>query len=261
MPSLSLDQEVVLHPARAQPVESNCPSVGASVATRTGIRCSGCPLRTVCMPPGLTPAAFEYLDAGIVNRRTIHQGAPLFRTHDSFQSIYAVLAGSFKTVALHRDGHEQLTGFRIPGDALGLDGVGAGRHICTAVALEDSKVCVIPVDVLESVGRQVPLMRHHIYRLMSDDIARRARLAVVLGTMTAQQRLAAFLLSVSARFRRRGYPADEFNVRMTREEIGNYLGIKLETVSRLFSKLKRTGIVDTHGKRVRIIDFDALAQI
>jgi CRP/FNR family transcriptional regulator len=201
------------------------------------------------------------LDSLIYSTRKVKRGEDLYLANDKFQSIYAVRTGSFKTVVRHPDGREQVTGFQLLGDTLGLDGICAGQHTCDAIALEDSCVCVIPFRLLEEMCRDTEVMQHHVHRMMSSEIVRESQIMMLLGTMSAEQRVAAFLLNLSQRMRKRGYSSAEFNLRMTREELGSFLGMKLETVSRMLSKLQRDGIVETNAKQIRIVDFERLAGI
>ncbi|CAB3800335.1 fumarate/nitrate reduction transcriptional regulator Fnr [Paraburkholderia caffeinilytica] len=224
-------------------------------------RCSACSMRSICMPQGLTPEELQGIESLICPSRTIKQGETIYRANDSFQSIYAVRAGSFKTVVMHRDGREHVTGFHLAGDSLGLDGVCSGHHSCDAVALEDSKVCIIPFHLLEAMCREVKAVQQHVHRMMGGEIVRESSQMMLLGTMSAEQRVATFLLNLSDRLRMRGYSPAEFHLRMTREEIGSYLGIKLETVSRMLSRFQRDGLLDTHGKDIRILDHDGLARV
>ncbi|QYD68570.1 fumarate/nitrate reduction transcriptional regulator Fnr [Paraburkholderia edwinii] len=224
-------------------------------------RCSGCSMRGVCMPADLTASQLAQLDSIICATRPVQRGDALYRTNDEFESIYAVRLGSFKTVVMHRDGREQVTGFQIAGEALGLDGICTDRHNGDAIALEDSVVCVIPFAQLEAVCREIRSMQHHVHQIMSGEIVRESSLMLLLGTMTAEQRVAAFLLNLSKRFKALGYSAAEFNLRMTREEIGCYLGMKLETVSRMFSRFQRERLIDTRGKQIRIVDPERLAKV
>jgi CRP/FNR family transcriptional regulator len=233
----------------------------AGSTKRTAARCSACSMRAVCMPVDLTPAELDRLDSLIHTTRAVKRGDTLYRAGDTFQSIYALRVGSFKTVVMHRDGREHVTGFQIAGESLGLDGVCTGHHNCDAIALEDSQVCIISFNQLESACREIKSMQHHIYQMMSGEIVRESSQMMLLGTMTAEQRVASFLLNLSRRFKARGYSAAEFHLRMTREEIGCYLGMKLETVSRMFSKFQRNRLVDTNGKQIRIIDAEALARV
>jgi CRP/FNR family transcriptional regulator, anaerobic regulatory protein len=232
-----------------------------SVPEHTGARCSTCAMQSLCMPSDLSAPELARLDSMISTSRQIKRGEALYRAGDAFRSVYAVRAGCFKTVIMHRDGQEQVTGFHLAGEVLGLDGVSADRHGCDAIALEDSTVCIIPFHLLESVCHDVKAMQHHLHRMMSGEIVRESGLMLLLGTMTAEQRLAAFLLNLSTRMKARGYSASEFSLRMTREEIGSYLGMKLETVSRMFSKLHKEGVLDTRGKLIRILNPERLAEV
>ncbi|RAS21095.1 fumarate/nitrate reduction transcriptional regulator Fnr [Paraburkholderia bryophila] len=235
--------------------------LAAPDAKRAGVPCSSCAMQSFCMPEGLTRAEAERIEALICPSRTIRNGETLFRTGDSFQSLYAVRAGSFKTVVMHRDGREQVTGFHQAGDMLGLDGVCSGHHSCDAVAIEDSQVCIIPFHLLEAMCRDVKVVQQHVHRMMGGEIVREATLMMLLGTMSAEQRVATFLLNLSGKLSKRGYSPAEFHLRMTREEIGSYLGMKLETVSRMLSKFQKDGLVDTHGKQIRILDMDGLRRV
>ena len=235
--------------------------ISRPATTSKGVRCSTCSMKHVCMPSGLSSDEYERLDAIICSTRTVRRGETLYRTGDVFQSVYAVRSGCFKTVVMHRDGNEQVTGFQLAGDALGLDGVSSDHHGCDAIALEDSVVCIIPFDLLELLCREVSAIQHHVHRLMSSEIVRESSLMMLLGTMTAEQRVASFLLNISTRMKARGYSSAQFVLRMTREEIGSYLGLKLETVSRMFSKLQKAGVVDARGKQVRILDQARLERV
>jgi len=201
------------------------------------------------------------LQSIICTTRKVKRGDALYRTHDPFSSIYTVRAGCFKTVITHRDGKEQVTGFQFMGETLGLDGLCAERHNCDAIALEDSEVSVISYALLAALCHQVSSIQHHFYRVLSGEIVRESGHMMMLGTMSAEQRVAAFLLDLSDRMKARGYSAVEFNLRITREEMGSYLGIKLETVSRMFSKLQKQGLVDAHGKQIRIVNRPGLSRV
>jgi len=228
---------------------------------RATTRCSSCSMRSICMPADLSADDLSKLDTVICSTRAVKRGDTLYRAGDHFNSIYAIRAGSFKTVVMHRDGREHVTGFEIAGDALGFDGVCAGQHNCDAIALEDSVVCIIPFAQLEIICREVKSMEHHIYQMMSGEIVRESAQMMLLGTMSAEQRVASFLLNLSRRFKMRGFSAAEFHLRMTREEIGCYLGMKLETVSRMFSKFQREHLVRANGKTVQIVDPEGLAKV
>jgi CRP/FNR family transcriptional regulator len=233
----------------------------ASRTAPVGTSCFTCPRRSACMPHNLTADALERFDSIVTATRLLKRGEALYRTNDPFQSVYAVRAGSFKTVVMHRDGREQVTGFHFAGETLGLDGMHSERHTSDAVAIEDSSVCIIPYALLEALCAESKPLQQQVLRTMSGEIVRESSVMMLLGTMTAEERVATFLLNLSSRMKARGYSAAEFNLRMTREEMGNYLGMKLETVSRMFSKFQRDGLLETRGKQIRIVDIDALAKV
>lgn len=243
------------------PTSRNQKPIATPMPARPAAHCSSCAMRAICMPQGLEPLETARLDSLICSTRTVRQGEALYRANDPFQSIYAVRAGSFKTIVMHRDGREQVTGFHLAGDSLGLDGVDSSRHSCDAIALEDSNVCIIPFNLLEAMCFEIKAIQRYVHRMMSGEIVRESALMMLLGTMSAEQRVASFLLNLSERLKARGYSPTEFNLRMTREEIGSYLGMKLETVSRMFSKFQHDGLVDARGKQIRIIDLDELARV
>jgi CRP/FNR family transcriptional regulator len=223
--------------------------------------CADCGMRELCLPVGLTPADVEALDAIVRKRVRVRKGEALFRDGAAFSALFAVRVGSFKTTVETDDGRDQIAGYHLPGDVLGLDGVGNDRHSSEVVALENSEVCVIPFDQLESVARRVPSLQHNLHRILGREISADHRLLLLLGSMRAEERLAAFLLSLSERYARRGYSSTEFVLRMTRDEIGRYLGLKLETVSRLFSRFAAEGLIKVRGRSVQIVDIPMLRQL
>ncbi len=220
--------------------------------------CSNCNLRELCLPLGLTLEELERLDNLISTRRRIKRGEHLYRANEKFDAIYAIRSGFFKTDVLLEDGREQVTGFQMAGELLGMDGIGTEHHTCNAVALEDSEICSIPFGQLEMLSREVPTLQHHFHKVMSREIVRDHGVMMLLGTMRAEERLAAFLLNLSQRFTARGFSPSEFYLRMTREEIGSYLGLKLETVSRAFSKFQEEGYIAVQQKHIRILHVDGL---
>jgi len=223
--------------------------------------CSSCNLRELCLPVGMSNEQLARLDGMIAARRTVHRGETLFRAGDSFQSLYAVRAGFFKTCVSSEDGRDQVTGFQMAGELLGLDGIGTDRHTCDAVALEDSVVCVIPYHELEHVSQEVQDLQRVFHKIMSREIVRDHGVMLLLGSMRAEERLAAFLMNLTQRLHIRGYSQTALILRMTREEIGSYLGLKLETVSRTFSKFQDEGILEVKQRDIRILDHDALRRL
>ena len=223
--------------------------------------CSNCGLRELCLPIGLSADEIERLDQLVYARRKVRRGEDLYRVGDAFSAIYAIRSGFFKNELVLEDGREQVMGFHMPGDILGIDGIGADRCACNAVALEDSEVCVIPFSRLEEISREVRGLQHQFHQFMSREMVRDQGVMLLLGSMRADARLAAFLLNLSRRLEARGYSASEFNLRMTREEIGSFLGLKLETVSRLFSKLQEANLVAVLQKHIRILDAGGLRRM
>ena len=222
------------------------------------VACSNCSLHELCLSGGLDQVDLEAIDQIVAQRRRLAKGEALFSVGDAFRSLYAVRFGLFKTEGLMADGREQVTGFQMAGELLGLDGISTDRHVCKAVALEDSEVCVIPFAEMESLGRAVPALQHNLHRVMSRELVQDRNLLVLLGSAQAGERLAAFLLNLSQRHAQRGYSPSEFILRMTRDEIGSYLGLTPETVSRTFTRLQKDGLVEVAQKHVRIPDLQAL---
>ena len=241
-------------PIAAAPARESEPGKVAKVPTR----CSTCGLRELCLPCGLAGQAVDRIDDMVYTRRRVKRGEYLYRAGDKFGSIYAVRSGFFKTVQTLEDGREQVTGFQMAGEIMGMDGIGADAHVLNAIALEDSEVCVIPYSRLESLGGEMHELRRQFHKVMSREIVREHGVMLLLGTMRAEERLAAFLLNLSQRFAARGYSPSEFNLRMTREEIGSHLGLKLETVSRAFSRFQDEGLISVQLKDIRILDVDGL---
>ena len=225
------------------------------------VACSSCTLRELCLPVGLSAAELDHLDRVIRQRRTLRKGEALFRSGESFEALYAVRSGFFKTSVSREDGREQVTGFQMSGEILGLDGISHSQHTCDAVALEDSSVCVIPYAELENLSREVGELQRQLHKVMSREIVRDQGVMFLLGSMRAEQRLAAFLLNLTRRLKARGFSASALILRMSREEIGSYLGLKLETVSRVFSRLQQDGILTVRQREIQILDADALAGV
>ncbi|HEX7441327.1 MAG TPA: fumarate/nitrate reduction transcriptional regulator Fnr [Caldimonas sp.] len=223
--------------------------------------CSGCNLRELCLPVGLGVEEMQHLDSLVAYRRSVHRFETLYRAGDRFTSLYAVRTGFFKTWVTPEFGRDQVTGFQMAGELLGLDGIGTDRHACDAVALEDSQVCAIPFGDLEALSRQFPELQRQFHRIMSREIVREHGVMLLLGGMRAEERLAAFILNLTHRLQARGFSGSALVLRMTREEIGSYLGLKLETVSRAFSKFQDEGILDVRQRRVVVLDEGALRRL
>jgi CRP/FNR family transcriptional regulator len=225
------------------------------------VACSKCNLRELCMPVGLDTNDMQKLDAIVATRKHVKQGQMLFSNGDPFTSLYAIRTGFFKTCLSNEDGREQVTGFQMAGEIIGLDGIVSDHHSCNAVALEDAEVCVMPFANVEDLSREFPVLQRHVHKVMSREIVRENGMMMMLGNMRAEERLAAFLLNLVQRLHARGFSQSEMILRMTREEIGSYLGLKLETISRTFSKLSEDGIIEVKQRYVRILRPDELKKI
>lgn len=240
--------------ARRSPAQDILPPISKAA-------CSNCNLHELCLPADLSATEREKIDELVSCRRRVKRGEHLYRAGQPFDSIYAIRSGFFKTDVLMEDGRDQVTGFQMTGELLGLDGISSEMYTCNAVALEDSEVCVMPFSALESLSREIHTLQKHFHKVMSREIVRDHGVMLLLGTMRAEERLAAFLLNLSQRFTARGYSPAEFYLRMTREEIGSYLGLKFETVSRAFSRFQEDGLVAVQQKHIRILDIPGLKRL
>ena len=236
--------------AAAQPLRAAAP-----------VDCTHCHMRELCLPAGLNGDTVEQLDGLKFARRRVKAGEALYHAGERFGFIYAVRSGTFKTVMVLKDGREQVTGFHFAGDVMGLDGLAQGAHATTAVPLEDAEICAIPYHQLSELAVRHPSLHGAVARMMSRELVREHGVMLLLASMNAEERLASFLLNVSERMRSRGYSATEFHLRMSRAEIGSYLGMKLETVSRTFSAFQQQGVLKVDKKHVRISDLGALSRL
>jgi CRP/FNR family transcriptional regulator, anaerobic regulatory protein len=233
-------------------------AVASKPATSLKTLCSGCHLRDLCLPCGMADIDVDRLDSMRFARRKVKAGETLYREGDRFQSLYAVRAGTLKSSLMLADGREQVSGFHIGGELVGLDGVAQGRHASATTALEDSEVCTIPYAHLTNLTTGTAAMHHVVSRLMSREILREGSLMMLLGSMNAEERLAAFLLNLSQRYDARGYSDREFHLRMSRAEIGSYLGMTLETVSRTFTAFQQQRLLEVDKRHIRIVDLESL---
>jgi len=237
-------------------VPRNVASRSRSKVTPMPTHCSSCNMRELCLPCGLGAAEQQRLGDLVYTRKRVKRGDTLFRAGTAFESLYAVRSGFFKSSVVLEDGRDQVTGFHMAGEVVGMDGIGTGHHTADFVALEDSEVCVIPYAHLEE-----PSLQRQLHKVMSRELVRDQGVMMLLGTMRAEERLAAFLLNLSQRFVARGFSPSEFHLRMTRDEIGSYLGLSLETVSRLFSRFHDEGLIAVQQKHIRIRDVPGLRAV
>ena len=223
--------------------------------------CRGCSLRQLCLPLGVSAEDLQRLEAIVRRSHPIARGKQVFRLGDRFHAIYAVRSGSVKTYTLTESGAEQVTGFHLPGELIGFDALATGCHPCGAKTLETTTVCELPFAPLEALTGQVPSLRHQLLRLMSQEILADGELLTLIAKRSAEQRLAAFLFNLSARFKLRGFAAHELRLAMSRNEIADYLGLAVETVSRLFTRFQQQELLLVQHKNVRILDSDRLCQL
>lgn len=227
----------------------------------SSINCQDCGFSQLCLPFSLNEAELDKLDDIIQRKRPSHKGDHLFEAGKPLQALYAVRTGSFKTYTLSEQGEEQITGFHLPGDVIGFDAIGNQQHPSYAQALETAMVCEIPFHTLESLLDQLPKLRQQLMRLMSQDISGDQQMMLLLNRKTAEEKLAAFLTNLAQRFGNRGFSKKEFRLTMTRGEIGNYLGLTVETISRLLGRFHKDELIHVDGKLIVITDFEALSKV
>lgn len=211
-------------------------------------------MHQLCLPMGLDDADISRLDQIIGRRRRILRDESLYRMEDPFTNLYAIRFGHFKTYQINPSGEQQITGFQMAGELLGMDAISADRHHCDAVALEDSEVCEIPFPRLEELFGHIPALLRHFHRIMSQEITREQNVMLLLGNMRAEQRFAAFLVNLSSRYAARGYSSTSFQLRMSREDIGNYLGLTIESISRLLSRFKKQGWLKIDKREIQLLN-------
>lgn len=224
-------------------------------------RCSTCILGQFCLPVGLSHADLDKVDALVKERVALKKGGSLYRHGDLMTSVYSIRFGTLKTEHGLSDGRSQVVGFHLPGEILGLDAIGDGHHQSDAIALEDSEACIIRFAEFESLARQIPALQNQFHRILSRELTQDQRHLLALGSMRAEERLAGFLLNLSERLAARGYTNNEFDLRMSREEIGSYLGIQIETVSRLLSRFAEAGLIQVKQRHLKLIDMDGLYEL
>jgi len=224
------------------------------------IHCQSCSFSHLCLPVSLNKDELESLDDIIERKKPLHKTDKLVSYGDDFHSLYAVRSGSFKSYVSDKDGMEQIIGFHFPGDIIGFDALKDNKHGSYTQALETAMVCELPYDTLDEMSVKFPKLRKQIMRFMSAEIKHDHDLMMLLSKRSAEERLLHFLIDLSQRFEERGFSAKQFNLSMTRNEIGNYLGLTVETISRLLTRFQRELLIKVDGKLITIIDFDAIKQ-
>ncbi|WP_137166891.1 fumarate/nitrate reduction transcriptional regulator Fnr [Salinimonas lutimaris] len=222
------------------------------------IHCQNCSFSHLCLPVALNKTEIESLDDIVERKKPLHKGDALLHAGDTFRSLYAVRSGSFKSFISDTDGEEQIISFHFPGDIIGFDALRDGRHASYTQALETAMVCELPYNTLDEMSVTFPKLRQQIMSFMSAEIKQEQDMMMLLNRRTAEERLIYFLAQLSKRFEERGFSHRQFNLSMTRNEIGNYLGLTVETISRLLTRFQKDKIIEVSGKLITIIDFDAM---
>lgn len=213
------------------------------------------------MPQGMSAADVERLAELVKERIRIPKGEFLYRIGSDANAIYSIRTGTVKTQVQNHNGHSQITGFFLPGEVFGLDSMTAGQHLSHAIALEDTEVCVMHTEDLAELSQQLPPLQQQVNRLLTSEISRSHQQLLALGALRSEQRVASFILDISERFNQLGYSSQEFMLRMSREEIGNYLGLTLETTSRLFSRFQKEGLIQIQQRTIKILNREGLLSL
>lgn len=229
--------------------------------TTSHVTCTDCSLNPICLPIAVRDDELTELDSIIKRSRPLRRGEHLFRPGDTFESVYAVRSGAVKTYTLTEEGEEQVTGFYLPGEILGMDGLSTNQHSNAAKALESAAICEIPFTKLESLSSRIPTLQRHFFQLMSREIQADQQLMLLLTKKPADERVAALLLNLSSRYTRRGLSANRFRLPMSRNDIGNYLGLAVETVSRIFTRMQQSGVLTVDGKEIEVTNRQTLCDM
>lgn len=223
--------------------------------------CNQCSLSNVCLPIAVTHDDLYRLETVVKQGKIFDRGELVFHQCDPFKSCFAVQGGAIKTYFVSADGEKQVTGFYLPGEVIALDSVDTDHYSCSAEALERSSLCEIPLNRLEELAAQIPSLQHHFFQLMSHEIQNSQQMSMLLSRKTAEERLATFLLSLSSRFCRRRLSPTQFRLPMARNDIANYLGLAVETVSRVLTRFQKQELVSFQGRNCTLVDIDGLKDI
>jgi len=233
----------------------------AQCASKSHINCQNCSISELCLPFSLNAEELSTLDNIINRKKPIHKGEKLFQSGDSMSSLYAIRSGTFKTFKINEQGEQQITGFHLAGDLLGFDAIADATHPSFAIALETSMVCEIPYNTLDSLSNRIPTLKRQILRMMSLEICSDQEMLMLLNQKNAEQRLATFVSTLSTRFSERGFSSSEFRLTMTRSDIGNYIGLTVETISRLLNKFHKNELIQVKGKFITINNLTKLNEV
>ena len=220
------------------------------------VSCQSCTLADLCLPHGMNGEELDALDSIVVRLNPYQPGQHLYRPGDKSHALFAVRSGSLKSYCITEDGEEQVLGFTLPGELTGMDGLGGSHYASASVVLETSSICELPFSRLEGLCNELPTLHKQMMKVVGREITADQHMLMLLGKRTAEERLASFLLSLSMRYHTRGLSETEFNLPMSRQDIGNYLGMAIETVSRLFAQFQDRGLLEVHRRQVKILDLD-----
>ena len=234
--------------------DSNCPH-------DKRVSCGNCRLNTICLPISLHIDDIDKLNNIVQRGKPLQKGDYLYRANDPFDSVFAIRSGAVKALTLSDNGEEQVTGFYLPGEVVGMDGIADNRYTNSVIALETASVCEIPFNRMEELSLQIPNLQRHFFQLMSREITQDQQIITLLSKSSAEERIAALLLSISNRNSRRQLSATAFRLPMSRTDIGNYLGLTIETVSRIFTRLQKQDVIHVDKKEVLINSMDQLRNI
>jgi CRP/FNR family transcriptional regulator len=225
------------------------------------VSCSNCRLNELCLPIALNKSEIHQLDEIVERNRPYRKGDHLYRQSDEFRSVYAVRSGSFKSYVLSGNGQSRVTGFFLPGEIIGMDGIASKHYANSTQSLEHSSICEIPFPQLEKLSHQLPNLQHHFFAIMGNEIAKDQQIHTLLSSYTAEERTASFLLGLSARFARVGLSPNRFMLPMTRSDIGEYLGLTVETVSRIFTALQKKGLIAVNNREIELLNIEGMKAI
>lgn len=248
----AVSDRISLHPISS--VRKACPH-------DTKISCASCRLSELCLPIALDKSEIHQLDEIVERNRPFKKGDHIYRQSDTFKSVYAVRSGSFKSYVLNNNGQGRVTGFFLPGEIIGMDGISSKAYANSTVALEHSSICEIPFSQLEKLSHQLPTLQHHFFAIMGNEIAKDQQIHTLLSSYTAEERTASFLLGLSTRYARVSFSPTRFLLPMTRSDIGEYLGLTVETISRIFTGLQRKGLIEVNNREIELLDINALRAI
>lgn len=218
------------------------------------VSCQHCSLSALCIPSNLTTKEMDEVDAAVKRSKPLQKNQLFFETGDTFVSLYAVRSGAVKTYSIDESGEEHVVGFFLPGELIGLDAIDTGIHQNSGKALETSTLCEIPYDQVAQLSMKIHNLQKHMYRLLSREIREDQELQLLLGKKTSEERIGAFLLGLSKRYKQRQLSPTSFRLPMARTDIANYLGLAVETVSRNFTRLQKHNILRVEGKEIEILD-------